>query len=96
MKPVFDEYGFPCGDIINHYPHIENEDAQIYMSSNSNRIFYSIGSWSMCGANTKIWCEKCNMSEENTLIWVIKYGDTLPKYKEDLEDIHMNLGDMGI
>lgn len=93
---VFDRYGFKCIDITNEFPPINGIDVLICYTLNGGEIFYFVDNKEFYLRDTSQWCGFLNMSDEDTLYWAIKYGNTLPNYIEDFHGLDVYFGDVGV
>ena len=75
-------YGIMCPDIIYYYKKDWHRiDGPAFIDLQVNYVSFYIH-----GKNydsTKEFCNKAGMSDEDTLMWVLKYGDSLPYAIED-------------
>ncbi len=62
----------------SEFPHIPNYQANIRLQYNG-KINYSINGNFIESYDTREWCSMCKISKKETVMWVLKYGDVLPK-----------------
>lgn len=56
----------------------------IYNKVNSNHIEYMVHYGKIGNVTTEYWCRECEFSEEDTMMWVLKYGKYLPTSVDQL------------
>ncbi len=71
----------------DHFPAMP-ERYSIWLDSNFNNsiIFYKNDFYNYASdIGTIEWCRTCKFTEEETLVWVLRFGDNMPLHKHDLQ-----------
>lgn len=68
---------FPTSTPMPNHVYICHKD-------NSNDITYMVHYGKIGNVTTVYWCEECGFSEEDTMMWVLKYGKYLPTHIDQL------------
>ena len=75
-------------DITHMFPKINNYKAKIFQHFGIIHYFTqgacSRVDYGKSKLKTIVWCEHCKISKRDTVFWILKYGEYLPRMMDEL------------